>query len=118
MALLPARASLGKLVEQSVFTIMGRPNGQVVIPGDPALGGLPEQPGIGVLGEFIEADVAAIDRHGLGICGEGDDARSRCRIDYANFDLFSETGRRRPWSSSRLERQALLAMAGDGASQV
>src|SRR4051794_37405285 len=51
---------LGEFVEECVFAVVRGPDGEVVAEGDAALGGFPEQFGIGMLREFIEADVAAI----------------------------------------------------------
>ena len=36
---------------------MRGPDGHVEAPGDPALGGFPKEAGVGVFGEFIQADV-------------------------------------------------------------
>jgi len=41
------------------------PDCEVVGPGDAALSGLPEEFGVWVFGEFVEADVAAVYSHGL-----------------------------------------------------
>ena len=72
---------VGEFVEEGIFAVVGGPDGEVVVPGDAALGGFPEETGVGVFGEFVETDVAAIDRHGLGIGGESDDARAVVEFD-------------------------------------
>ena len=71
---------------------MGGPDGEVVGPGDAALGGFPEEFGVGMFGEFVEADVAAVDGHGLRVGGEGDDAGAVVEFDDADFDFFGEGG--------------------------
>jgi hypothetical protein len=43
-----------------------------------------------MFGEFVEADVAAINGHGLGVGGEGDDAGAVVELDHADFDLLGE----------------------------
>jgi hypothetical protein len=56
---------LGELVEEGVVAFMRGPDGEVVGPGDAGLCGLPEEFSIRVFGEFVEADVAAVNSHGL-----------------------------------------------------
>ncbi len=80
----------GELVEEGVVAFVGGPDGEVVGPGDAALSGLPEEFGVGVFGEFVEADIAAIDGHGLGVSGEGDDAGAVVEFDVADFDFFGD----------------------------
>jgi len=65
---------LGELVEEGVVAFVGGPDGHVVAPGDAALSGLPEEFSVGMFGEFVEADVAAVNGHGLRVSREGDDA--------------------------------------------
>ena len=79
---------LGELVEESVFAIVGGPDGDVVGPSDPALGGLPQELGIGMHGEFIEADIAAINGHGVRIGRKGNDAGAVLEFDIADSDFF------------------------------
>ncbi len=81
---------MGELVEEGVFAVVGGPNGEIEAPGDAGLGGLPEDLGVRVLGEFVEADVAAIDGHGLGAGGEGDDTGAVGEFDVADFDFVGE----------------------------
>jgi len=81
-----------ELVEEGVVAFVGGPDGHVVAPGDAALGSLPEEFGVGVLGEFVEADVAAVNGHGLRVGGEGDDAGAVIEFDVTNFDFFCEGG--------------------------
>src|SRR6266550_4236194 len=50
----------GELVEEGVFAVVRGPDGEVEAPGDAGLGGLPKELGVGVLGEFVEANIAAI----------------------------------------------------------
>ncbi len=108
---------LGELVEESVLAFMSRPHRHVVAPGDAALGGLPEELGIGVFGEFVEADIAAIDGHGLGMGGEGKNAGFVVELDVADFDFFGE--RSRPALGIEAgDFQVILAMRDDGAGEV
>src|SRR4051812_11542361 len=65
---------VGELVEEGIVAFVGGPDGHVVAPGDAALCSLPEEFGVRMFGEFVEADVAAVNSHGLGVSGEGDDA--------------------------------------------
>src|ERR1051326_8120231 len=54
---------LGELVEEGVLAVVGGPDGKVAGPGDAGLGGLPEELGVWMLGEFVEANVAAVNGH-------------------------------------------------------
>ena len=58
---------LDELVEESVFAVVRGPDGDIARPGDAALGGLPEEFGIGMFGKFVDADVAAMNSHGIRI---------------------------------------------------
>src|SRR5260370_41359461 len=52
----PRAASFpGELVEQGVFAVMRGPDREVVIPCDAGLGGCPQHPPLGGLGEFVVA---------------------------------------------------------------
>src|SRR5580765_8533738 len=82
---------LGELIEEGVFAVVGGPNGEVEAPGDAALGGFLEKLGVGMLGEFVEADVATVHGHGLRVGGEGDDAGAVIEFDDADFDFFGES---------------------------
>ncbi len=81
---------LGEFVEEGVFSVVGEPDSEVAGPRDAGLGGLPEEFRIGVFGKFVEPDVAAIDRHGVGIGGESYDAGAVLEFDVADFDFYSE----------------------------
>ena len=108
---------LGEFVEQSVFAVVGGPNGGVVAEGDAALGGLPEGFGIGMFGEFVEADVAAIDGHGLGMGREGDDTGAVVEFDVADLNLVGESG----GMELRVEAvdfEVIFATGDDGAGEV
>jgi len=83
---------LGELVEFGVFAVVGGPDGDVVPPSDAALGGLPEEFGVGVFGEFVQTNVAAVNGHGLRMGGEGDDAGTVVEFDGAHFDFLGEAG--------------------------
>ncbi len=64
---------LGELVEEGIFAVVSGPDGEVAAPGNAALGSFPKEFSIGMFGEFIEADIAAVDGHGARVGGEGDD---------------------------------------------
>jgi hypothetical protein len=81
---------LGELIEEGVVAFVGGPDGHVVTPGDAGLSGLPEEFSVGMFGEFIEADVAAVNGHGLRMSGKGNDARAVVKFDVADFDFFGE----------------------------
>ncbi len=66
------------------------PDGQIVAQSNAALSGFPQQLGVGMFREFVEADIAAVNGHGLGIGGESDDARAVIEFDDADFDLFDD----------------------------
>ena len=70
-----------------------------------------------MFGEFVEADVAAIDGHGLGVSGEGDDAGAVIELYGADFDFFGEGG----FAAVGVEAgdgEGFFAMGNDGAGQV
>lgn len=83
---------MDEFVEESVLSIVGGPDGEVAAPGDAALGGFPQKARVIVFGKFIEADVAAINGHGLRMSGEGDDAGAVVEFDDAHFNFFGEAG--------------------------
>src|ERR1043166_4261911 len=58
---------LGEFIEESVFAVMGGPNGDGAPPADAALSSFPKETRALVFGEFVEADVAAVNGHGLGM---------------------------------------------------
>src|SRR5882724_1921343 len=62
--------SLSEFVEEGILAVVGGPDGEVAAPGDAALGGFPEQARVLVFGEFVEANVAAVNGHGLRMSGE------------------------------------------------
>jgi len=108
---------LGELIEEGVVAFVGGPDGHVVAPGDAALGGFPEEARVGVFGKFVEADVAAVNGHGLRVGGEGDDARAVIEFDDANFDVFGETG----WPAMMVEAingEIFFAVTGNRAGEV
>ena len=107
---------LDKLVEEGVLAFMGGPDGHIVAPGHAALGGLPEELGVGMFGEFVDTDIAAVNRHGLGMSGESDDARAVVEFDIADFDFFLE----RSWAAIRTDTiylKEVFAVRNDGASE-
>ena len=83
---------------------MRRPNRHIISPRDPALGGLPKQFRVRMLGEFVEPDVPTINRHRLRMSREGNNARPIVELDVGNFDLRGE--RRAP----RVHFQIVLPM--------
>ena len=81
---------MAELVEEGVLAVVGGPDGHVVVPSDAALGGLPEEFGIGMFGKFVEADIAAVNGHGIRVGGESDNAGTVIKFDVADFDFFGE----------------------------
>jgi hypothetical protein len=57
---------LGETVEKGVITLVRGPDRKVEGPGHATLGSLPEEFGIRVLGEFIEADIPGINAMACG----------------------------------------------------
>jgi len=111
----------GELVEEGVVAFVGGPDGEVVGPGDAALSGLPKEFSVGMFGEFIEADVAAVNGHGLRMGGEGNDAGAVVEFDVADFDFFGEGGPSRypsPRLTGRGKLQVIFAVRDDGAGDV
>ena len=49
--------------------------------------------GIRVFSEFVEADVAAINGHGLGMSGKNDDAGLVIELEDADFDFVGRLDR-------------------------
>ena len=108
---------LGELVEEGVFAVVGGPDGEVETPGDAALGGFPEEFGVGMFGEFVKADIAAINGHGLRIGGEGDDARAIIEFDDADFDLLDNSGGA-TLVIELVDRHFFFAVGEDGTGEV
>src|SRR5262249_4039379 len=100
-----------------IFAIVRGPDGEVAGPGDAALGSLPEEFGIGMFGKFVEADIAAVNGHGVGVGGEGDNAGAVVVFDVADFDLFSEGGGP-AIGVEAADLHVVFAMADDGAGEV
>ena len=112
---------LGELVEEGVVAFMGRPDGEVVGPGDAALHGMPEEFGVSVFGEFVEADVAAVNGHGLRVGGEGNDARAIVEFDVADFDFFGDGATRTGQSANHARHfdfEVIFAVGDDGFGEV
>ena len=107
----------GELVEEGVFAVVRGPDGEVEAPGDAGLGGLPKELGVGVLGEFVEANIAAIDGHGIGIGGESDDAGAVIEFDVADFDFFGGGGGMTVGIEA-IDFEVLFAVRDDGAGEV
>ena len=80
---------MGELIEEGVFAVVGRPDRKIVAQGDAALSGFPKELCVGMFGEFVEADVAAINGHGVRAGGKGDDPGPVIEFDVADFDFFS-----------------------------
>ena len=70
-----------------------------------------------MFGEFVEADVAAVNGHGLGIGGEGDDAGAVVEFDEADFDFFGERGRPAVGIEA-IDFEIVFAVGDDGAGEV
>jgi len=83
---------LRELVEEGVVAVVGGPDGQVMTQGDAALGGFPKEFGAGMFCEFVEADITAINGHGLGVGGKSNDSRAVIKFDDADSDFLGEAG--------------------------
>ena len=79
-------------MKERVLAVVRRPDGEVAAPGDAALGSFPKQLRVGMLGKFIQANVAPINGHGLRMGGESEDAGLIVEFDVADFDFVGETG--------------------------
>src|SRR5258706_3907592 len=104
-----------KLVEQGVLAVMGGPDGNVVGPSDAGLGGFPKEFCVRVFGEFVETNVAAIDGHGVGIGGEGNNAGTIIKLDVADFNFFGE-GSGPAFGIKGFNLEDIVAVVEDGAS--
>jgi hypothetical protein len=102
------------LIEEGVVAFVRGPDGHVVAPGDSALGGLPEEFGVGVFGEFVEADVAAVNGHGLGVSGEGDDARPGVEFYVAHFEFLRDG----VTCTGHVDFEVIFAVGNDGLCEV
>ena len=82
----------GEFVEEGVFAVVRGPDGHVVAPGYAALGGFPEEPGIGVFSEFVEADVAGVNGHSTRVGGESNNTRAVIEFNKADLYFIGEAG--------------------------
>jgi hypothetical protein len=73
--------------------------------------------GVGVFGEFIEANITGIDGHGLGVGREGEDAGAIVKFDDAHFDFVGEAGGAAMIVKAR-DFVKLFAVRKDGAGEV
>ncbi len=108
---------LGELVEEGVFAIVSGPDRKIVAQGDAALGGFPKKLCIGMFCEFVEADVAAINGHGVRVGGKGDDAGPVIEFDVTYFDfLGGRSGT--TFGIEQVDFEVIFAVRDDGASVV
>ena len=107
----------GEFVEEGVFAIMGRPNSNVVAQGDAALSGFPKELCVGMFGEFVQADIAAVHCHGLRVGREGQDAGAVVELDDAHFEFVGEGGGAAIFVEAR-HFVEFLAVRDDGPSVV
>ena len=108
---------LGELVEEGVFAVVSGPDRKIVAQGDAALSGFPKKLCIGMFGEFVEADVAAINGHGVRVRREGDDPGPVVEFDVTDFDFFS--GRSgSAFGIQKIDFEVIFAVRDDGASVV
>ncbi|HWX20425.1 MAG TPA: hypothetical protein VN578_11045 [Candidatus Binatia bacterium] len=70
-----------------------------------------------MFGEFVEADIAAVDSHGLGVGGESDDAGAIVELNRADFDFLGE-GAFAAIGVEAWDLERLFAMGDDGAGEV
>jgi len=106
---------LGELVEKGVVAFVRGPNGEIVSPGDTALGSLPEEFCIWMFGEFVEADVAAVNGHGLWVSGESNNARAVIELYVTDFDFFGNCGATR---TGHLDFEVIFAVRDDRLGEV
>ena len=104
-------------MEEGVLAVVRRPDSEIAAPGDAALGGFPEQLRIRVLGEFIQANVAAINGHGLGMGGESEDAGSIVEFDVTDFNFVGEARGTALLIEAR-DLEVIFAMGKNGADAV
>ena len=115
---LPRSAGLlGELIEEGVLAVVRGPDGEIAGPSDTALGDFPEEFGIGMFSEFIEADIAAVNGHGVGIGGEGDDAGTVVEFEVADFDFVGEGGGF-ALGIEAVDFEVIFAVTDDGAGEV
>src|SRR5206468_215191 len=77
---------------EGVLAVVSGPDGHIVAPGYTALGGFPEEPGIGVFSEFVEADVAGVNGHSARVGRESNNARAIVELNKADLYLIGEAG--------------------------
>src|SRR5437868_8250836 len=85
--------------------------------GNATLGGFPEKFGVGMFGEFIKANIPAINGHGLGIGGKGNDAGAVIEFDDADLYLFNDA-RGATLFIELIDGHFLLAVRKDGFSEI
>jgi len=107
----------GEFGEEGVGAVVGGPDGEVVTESDAALGGFPEEFGVGMFGEFIDADVAAVNGHGLGMRRESENARAIVKLDDADFDFVGEGGGMAVLIEA-WDLEMFLAVRDDGAGEI
>jgi hypothetical protein len=103
-----------ELVEEGVFAVVGGPDGDVAVPVNATLGDFPELTGVGVFGEFVEA---AVDGHGLGVGGEGNNSGAGVEFYDTDFDFLSEGGGASVLVETR-DFAVFFAVGEDGAGEV
>ena len=108
---------LGEFVEESVLTVVGGPDGEIMAECGAALGGFPKEFGVGMFGEFVEADVAAVNGHGLWVGGESENARAVVEFDDTDLDVFDDAGGAAGVIEA-LEGEVFLISGEDGAGEV
>jgi hypothetical protein len=108
---------VGEFGEESVGAVVGGPDGEIVAEGDAALGGFPEEFGVGMPGEFVDADIAAINGHSLGMGGEGEDTGFVVEFDDTDFDFIGEGGGLAVAIEAR-DAHVFLAVGDDGAGEI
>jgi len=79
-------------IKEGVAAVVRGPDAESETPGDATGSGSPKGFGVGMEGEFVETNVAAVGTERVRIGAEGDDARAIVEFDVADFYLFGEAG--------------------------
>ena len=108
---------MGELVEEGVFAVVGGPDRKIVAQSDAALSGFPKKLCVRMLGEFVEANVAAVNGHGVRIGRKSDDTRAVVKSDVTDFYfLGGRSGT--ACGIEQIDFEVIFAVRDDGASVV
>src|SRR5258705_789207 len=96
---------------------MSRPDGEVTLQSDAARSVFPGQARVGMLGKFVEPDVAAVNGHGLRVGGESNDAGAVVEFNETDFNILGEAGRFATFVEA-VDLKIIFAVHGDGFAEV